>query len=746
VRSAVKILATFSLALLFTGQPKALAQSIPPSLQYLSYEEFRSVAVGLSHKVNLFRDTWKSSPQAEFFGGTTRDFLYWVKGQFSGLESRKAVLDRIEILRKLSMIDIRDFIVNESDVDVVNGVALNPKNYGVKKIDGISAQRFDPQSPAGQDEINQGFIPVEKIRLSRNGFVNNGVFGDGVREVYEGRPTVHFESPEKFESTHYARLKLNHPLLLALRYVRLLAMNYYYHFGKGYPDEKILFDVDPSSWRTVENVVAQTIASPDFPKYLGKGKFVDWMNQTVQKAFRAYTNPTAAFMLYTKLGLPAIIAKSSKIEPINQYLFAKYRDPSKVTENIRKFNVDMDRFYRPTSEEFSNGKLYHGTGTEKAFSNILLQGILPSGTGAAGKGLYGVAEKNLEVAVRWGGAKDRVVQFSVKPEAKIVDITQGEGKRIWNKSIFKQFNGDIEAFAEAFGIDILKYPFRPNGFSKIGAYVVKNSQVLSRPKGVTRTVLTFSKALELADRISSPQELRRLMESLELCNFLFSEKVTIYRKIRFLNIDQLAESISIPQSPAQLSVQSMQAVAEMLILSISYQDAAGQELEKGKKLILKRMGDIVVWRDWNASNDQHLEATRELGQFMAAFIPSEHRDFIHQRLRDYSKEFRLFSDKRLSPDGEIQTAAVIFSVFSGMWWFLYLVEPHLSIFIPIAVTPVALVPVFADATTGGMERFKNYLFSQKLAKELLKSFEEASQKHRTKCDVALDFLTQKILF
>ena len=47
----------------------------------LTVDEFRRFAGAVAPRVNLFKDVWEKNPDAELFGGTSRDFLYWWKGE-----------------------------------------------------------------------------------------------------------------------------------------------------------------------------------------------------------------------------------------------------------------------------------------------------------------------------------------------------------------------------------------------------------------------------------------------------------------------------------------------------------------------------------------------------------------------------------------------------------------------------------------------------------------------------------------
>src|SRR5439155_11397289 len=156
-------------------------------------------------------------------------------------------------------------------------LSLRPADYGVKKIDYIDRARFDPESDAGKNEVEQGYIPVEKIRLGKNGFVKDPRFIDGIGEIYRGKPTAYFTPDEIFEESFYATRKLNHPILLALRYLRLLAMNYYHEHGTGYPDVDTLFDIDPRSARAAQRAIEKagrfTKGKGELAPYLAQPKF-----------------------------------------------------------------------------------------------------------------------------------------------------------------------------------------------------------------------------------------------------------------------------------------------------------------------------------------------------------------------------------------------------------------------------------------------------------------------------------------
>ncbi len=503
-----------------------LALPARSGVELLSYDEFKTLAAELSHKVSLFRDAWALDPKAELYGGTSRDFLYWVKGQFRNVGDREGALAKMESLRALPLIDARDFIIGDSDVAIVTRVNLcmSPEAYGMRKLDKVDPARFDATTQMGKDELRQGFIPVEKIRLAKNGFVPWAGVGDGIAEIYSGRLTLHPPDPKELADTHYGRQKLNHDILLGLRYVRVLAMNYFRENGHGYPDKEMLLKIDEPSRRALEAIVKRTMSSADFATYLAQPKFAEWLNKTVQKSFRSYTNPTAALLLFREFGLDRIVGMyPEQIEPINQYLFAKNTDAAAVAAKLAHFGATPELFFLARNKEFPDGNLYHGTRTEAAFLGILRQGVLPSQNGTAGYGLYGVAADNLDFARAWAGDPDRIVSFTVRPNARIVDITHGEGQRVFNaflRSLPYDMKppGTYQAFTEAFGIDVLRYPYHSR------AYVVKNSAALGRPQGHTRKVMTFSRFLRETQAAKTFHDGWKLLGEAEMNGFTSEEK------------------------------------------------------------------------------------------------------------------------------------------------------------------------------------------------------------------------------
>ena len=480
-----KLTLTFFLFLLFSWQVFAGIENV------ISEEDFRKLAAEIAPKVDLFRDAWTQNPNAVFYGGTTRDYLYWLKGQFKNAANPIEAAQIIGQLRSKPSISVRNFIVGTSDVDIVStrDLSLDPVQYGVRKIDKISNDIFTRGTEMWHNELNQGHIPAEKIRLGRGGLSQDAQLGDGLHEIFTGKLSVHYAPPEDFAKTKFAREGANHPILLALRYLRLQSINYYQTYGKGYPNQvKLLAGLDPESKKQTAAIIANALKKKELAPFLENARFLSWLNATIDKAFSSYTNPTAALQYMRMFKVDELpVAYKGKIGlPLNQFVFAQDRDPAKIAQAMASWEVDPAKLYEPMKRHFSDGFLYHGTANDDAFLAILLQGPLPSSEGWAGAGLYGVDSNRIHLIGRHVKKDPNLIlRFPVKADAKIVDITHGVGKAAFEK--YREFSPNEKVvhqeFARAFGIDILKYSWIDNA----PAYVVKNSDVLEAPEGVFRS-------------------------------------------------------------------------------------------------------------------------------------------------------------------------------------------------------------------------------------------------------------------
>ncbi len=504
----------------------------------ISETELRELAKALAPKVALFAEIWKQDPNAILFAGTSRDFIYWILRKLNTAKSRSELNQKIESLLEIPSIDIREIVGGESDIDVISEQSLNihKKTYGVRKIDVIDALRLDPETDTGRTELEQGYIPAEKIQLSSDGLKTPEQFGNGVHEILTGKLSAHFVDEKTFWNSHYAKQNLNHPVFLAVRFIRLLAADWFNKYGRSFPDDELL-NFDSEIKKRIRKIFEEAITDPKFENVLKNRKALNWLNSSLLKSFRSYTSPTATYKLLEHLGFKKLQAAYPEIEPINQFLFIKHYDPEQIRRNFEEFKTDASKTLIPASDLISDLKLAHGTKTEENFRVILFQNVQPSEAGSAGAGLYSVNLDNLEFAETWGGSADRVVIFDISRDAKIIDLTEGAGEKLFKK--WAEKNGDdYDRFADDFGADILRYPYTPK------AFVIKNSQVLVGRRGLNRDLVSTSQVRNIISNIKTIEDIRALVKILNLNAFSTSEVQTLLRRLT-LSPSLLAETLSL---------------------------------------------------------------------------------------------------------------------------------------------------------------------------------------------------------
>ena len=488
-----------------------------PLRELITFEEYQADLLKFSKKVNLFRAAWNTDPKASFTGGTVRDYILWYERQFIDCRDLPCVKQVQSHLDSLSTVDIRDFILEDSDIDIVTRyLSLNATDYGVKKIDHISDAEFNPSTDAHKSSLDQGYIPAERMLLSSESLTTGIGFGNGVKDLFDGKLNIVLPDPVLFWKTNYAAKYENHPILLVERYIRVVSLYYNSKFKKDvYPRSEVYKNAIPEG--TLAKLQALTesfLNDANFRKCLKVDRFVSFHNKTVTKSFRAYTNPTVTMQLYQLLGLDKVFKNYRNLPPINQFLFAKPRlksDLDTFKKRLEEMGFDENEAFSKPEEVIPGLKLYHGTRTEEAFADIQLRGVVASGGGSAGMGLYGVTEPDKGFSEQWGGDKNRLISFDVNSKTRVVDIRQGVGKKL-----FRKLNKHEDEFADYVGADILIYPY------SVKALVVKNAAVLSSGRGVYRSIVTLSELMGQLDSMTSDSDL-----TLFLMNFdLMSDRLT----------------------------------------------------------------------------------------------------------------------------------------------------------------------------------------------------------------------------
>lgn len=490
--------------------------------EYVSPERFGALALRLAPRVDLFQAIWAVDPDAELYGGTSRDFLWFLRRKFSAARSVDDV-DAIVRALEARVIDAREFIAPESDVDVISTKELGDSVLYdpafVTRIERVGAEWFRPKHPRYEQELQQGGIPVEKIRLGRQGFrapVDPALAG-GVEEIHRGVPTLGYR--DTIRDTQFFRDRENHPLLLVLRWLRQTSVAYFQRFGRGAPSEENLREVlDETSIRTAREIVAEALRAPETLRpFFAKESFSKRVNRQVQKSYRSHINPTVARLLHARFSIDEVLAPyvPAPVRPYHSVMFAhRWADDAlaawaadaEVAAAVEPFGDYARR------EGFgTNGasvEVLHGTPSLDAYRSLVFAGAAPSESGSGGSGLYASDRRHRGFVENWRKQErpkelgPLVVRLRVRSGARFVDTTRGSGQALWKKfdaggfGPVKEIGGArYDAFARRFGVDVLRFEY-----GTVAAYVVKNGDVLESIAGDTMPLMTYRDAAEALDR------------------------------------------------------------------------------------------------------------------------------------------------------------------------------------------------------------------------------------------------------
>lgn len=319
----------------------------PAYLEFMSFDEFQNLSEELSKKVDLFSDIWGKDPDIEISAGVVKKYLYWIRSQFDEVESKEDVEEVINRLKGMSVIDAHEFISKDADVDIINPNNTDIRQFNldmiskheIKWLDIMRMERFDPESDSFKTEVGQGFIEREKLFISRAGFQDKEGFGSGLKEIYEGSPKVSFSSLSEFADTHYAKLKINHPMLLILRYFNTIAEEYHLAMGDDFPSYKELMDIIPDKDKKhIRRVMREVARGNGMEDYFNNSdqraatKIKEFFNHSFDKAFDDNHNKFVNQILFEEFGIFEFITKHFPDHEALEYSMAP-RKKLKILKN-----------------------------------------------------------------------------------------------------------------------------------------------------------------------------------------------------------------------------------------------------------------------------------------------------------------------------------------------------------------------------------------------------------------------------
>ncbi|MEK7357466.1 MAG: hypothetical protein AAB250_13525, partial [Bdellovibrionota bacterium] len=325
------------------------------------------------------------------------------------------------------------------------------------------------------------------------------------------RPTIQVPEMSKFWQTHYAREKLNHPILLATRYLRLVSNLQFAHEGPEVP-----FPLEKLDKPSLDFVTASITDASDrkrFNEFLAQPKFREWLTKNLFSLFGKKASPNATESLMKATGLNTLIRKRQLL-PVNHLEFVA-KSGLAGDAKLRGIGIEPSAFFENVREIVPELLLFHGTKQEAWYQLIVRDGFVPSESGFKGSGLYSVARPEIANALAYaGGHANLVVGFPLDADARIVDLRKPDVERAIMKYATTRgwLGSDNEKLAHAaneLGIDAYVYELGRSGNGNPGgrAFLIKNGAVLGKPYGLNRKTMSFEALLGLATKVKSDTEL-----------------------------------------------------------------------------------------------------------------------------------------------------------------------------------------------------------------------------------------------
>ncbi len=424
-------------------------------------------------------------------------------------------------------------------------------------------------------------------------------------EIYHGRLSVTIPALETFQNTHFAKLGINHRILLVARYLRGVAQDYFREYGREIPSESDLTERIPfQTLKEIRQITADAANDPAFVELVKNARFRTFLNSQVQKSLRGYTNPEAAAALFKLFGLDTVWKRNESLEPVNQYLFAHEPLASNtVKARIASYGFKAEEVLSPVDQLLPDLTIYHGTPSDVAFRSILSQGALPSQSDRyVGSGLYAASKESIPFLTRnyAGGDEKRIVKFKVSSNTRAVDISKGKGKELFEEYLRRHpdlkekrgFSRAANSFANKFDIELLRYQFID---TKDRPFVVKNSRILSSPEGHLAKIVSLGEIMNLATRVSDLNTLSAFNDA-----FGYSGLLPEDAEVVLSNINAPPELVSRIKTLLHNHARNLHPydinAAERVLLLISELDhlaTNGLALER-QKFLAAKIVDIVI--------------------------------------------------------------------------------------------------------------------------------------------------------
>jgi hypothetical protein len=491
------------------------------SLYHIRAIEFEDLIVDLAPRIDVFADVLEVDPNAQLYGEAIRDLAYWVFKQAIKTKTQQDWIQLRAELYAIQRIAARDFlnpesklqfIVDRSNLDRAK-FTITPETYGLTNLTFLGREAFLVGTKQYARESKKGSLPLESFRISAFGIQRSGY--ESLGDLLYRIPSIHFPITANRTVEDASDLE-DYPIWLVLRYLRLLTIDYTAEYGGNQPVDlrKILDRVLEINADRIKGIVTYATNGLELQPALNYPHLNRQINQMIRQTI--VTNPGLADQLFKYFGIYKFISAYRQLQRIPSYITAVRKDPTRIHRQYEHFHTTNEQLLTPLVAVLPHRLLYHDAQDYERFHEALMSRAISLNRMFGVRGVFTTDFEGLPSGDAVTGPDlDYMVEILVTENARLIDITQGEGLRV-----FTQLRDELkdktelevlDMMADQFGADVIR--FQRNGKT---IYALKNAAAIESTSGLRLKIKPLTELVAEIGRISTADDIRVLLQNVRL--------------------------------------------------------------------------------------------------------------------------------------------------------------------------------------------------------------------------------------
>ncbi|MBI2931709.1 MAG: hypothetical protein HYY16_08660 [Planctomycetes bacterium] len=419
----------------------------PQGVSFQEYEQLVREVLEKTVEVQAARKIAQElGVQVALYGGSARDLAFFVRNHDAAWLRQQKQFRLVEMLGTTGS-DI-DLIATGQAEELGRRLAREHPSMGEFyrwEVKPVSKLDSAVERAQGRNRVDKMLLSVEPFDVP-----------DRVKEWHqEGLQDAYARRVEYVRSADYKKS----PEYLAGNHEEFFEVLRWLRFRMGYEGATSSPESEAAARAVMEGALAR---SGEITGKIHENLFTRRLGQNLKKMFEQSLNLDETDRWVNDLQVKELMERIGFAGGFEIARFTK----SYVARVVRTTYAGADGVERPVPLQKLPQEVFTHRTDRGRDTRILLGGFRPSTGGTAGRGVY-MAENDLSNR-EYG---EDVVRITLDAATvRYVDITQGEGKAIWEAYVAETGNiPDYDGFARRYGYDVLRYSASPSW------YVVKNS-------------------------------------------------------------------------------------------------------------------------------------------------------------------------------------------------------------------------------------------------------------------------------